>query len=73
MPIPIPSEIIDDDRLAQAFLEVFGKSVTFDMEKEIKRASRALYGEPNTGCPFCSADTDGPCTSCKRYAKEGKE
>jgi len=45
MTLPIPTEIIDDDRLIQALREVFGKSVTFDMEKEIKRAAKALYPE----------------------------
>ena len=70
MSIPIPTGIIDDDRLAQAFREVFSQSVTFDMEAEIKRATKALYGD----CHACGAPNQGPtCYSCKQAYKRGEE
>lgn len=41
MTIPIPSEIIDDDRLAKAFREVFQMKVQFDLAEEIRKANEA--------------------------------
>lgn len=69
---PIPSEIIDDNRLVQAFREVFGQSVTFDMEAEIKKAGKALYGDQDC-CHACGAPNQGPtCKSCKQAYRRGE-
>lgn len=61
--------IPDDDRLVQAFREVFGQSVTFDMEAEIKKATKALYGDH---CHRCGAPGEYPtCYSCRQeYRRE---
>lgn len=73
MSLPIPSEIIDDDRLVQAFREIFGQSVTFDMEAEIKKATKVLY--PDDYCHRCGAPGEYPtCYSCRmEYRREEAE
>lgn len=70
---PVPPEIIDDDRLVQAFREVFGQKVTFDLEAEIKKATKVLY--PEDYCHRCGTPGEYPtCRSCRQeYSREEAE
>ena len=69
MSLPIPAEIIDDDRLAQAFREVFQMKAEFDLAEEIRKATKEVMG-----CYICGDPTsNGPCISCRHHAKERGE
>ena len=57
MSLPIPAEIIDDDRLAQAFREVFQMKAEFDMAEEVRKANEAWNAgariADDCACPTC--------------------
>ena len=57
MNLPIPAEIIDDDRLAQAFREVFQLKAQFDLAEEVRKANEAWNAGARIAddrfCPDC--------------------
>ena len=57
MPIPIPSEIIDDDRLIQALREVCGMKAEFDLAEVIRKENEAYMARARLAderCPICA-------------------
>lgn len=73
MSLPIPAEIIDDDRLAQAFREVFQLKAQFDLAEEVRKANEAWSEAYNYGarqaddcwCPTCGKRGTSWC-NCER-------
>ena len=68
MPIPIPSEIIDDDRLIQAFLEVFKDKAEFNLAEEVRKETEAYMARARLAderCPICAKLGTNKC-DCER-------
>ena len=69
MNLPIPAEIIDDDRLAQAFREVFQMKAEFDMAEEVRKANEAWNAGARIAddchCPICAKRGVSSC-NCER-------
>jgi len=68
MNLPTPTEIIDDDRLAQAFREVFKMNVEFDLAEEVRKETEAYMARARLAderCPICAKLGTDKC-DCER-------